>query len=153
MASVHISLNVGDLEKSADFYGRFLGDPAKRKPGYVKFVNAEPEIHLALQPYGGDAPRGEGALSHLGIRVGTPEEVHAWQRRLEERGLTPRIEEETACCYALQEKIWLADPDGNQWEVYAVIEDLEEAGRCGPESGCGCASDPAQTRAGTLPTV
>jgi catechol 2,3-dioxygenase-like lactoylglutathione lyase family enzyme len=137
MAGVHISLHVGDLEKSAEFYGRFLGDPAKRKPGYVKFVTSDPEIHLALQPWGrGDRPGAGGALSHLGIRVSTPEEVHAWRERLEQRGLSPRVEASTACCYALQEKIWVADPDGNQWEVYSVIEDLEEAGQCGPGSGC-----------------
>ncbi|MBC8645780.1 MAG: VOC family protein [Thermoanaerobaculia bacterium] len=152
MAGVHISLQVGDLEKSAEFYSRFLGDPAKKKPGYVKFVTEDPEIHLALQPGGGrPEASGSGVLSHLGIRVSTPEEVHGWRRRLEASGLSPRIEAQTACCYALQEKIWLSDPDGNEWEVYAVLEDLEEAGRCGPGSGC-CEGTVQQT-SGSLPAV
>jgi catechol-2,3-dioxygenase len=151
MAGVHISLQVGDLEKSAEFYGRFLGDPAKRKPGYVKFVTADPEIHLALQPSGRPGRPGPGALSHLGIRVSTPEEVQTWRRRLEDRGLSPRVEAMTACCYALQEKIWVTDPDGNSWEVYSVLEDLEEAGQCGP--GSGCSDETVVEPAGALPGV
>ncbi|MFN2387680.1 MAG: ArsI/CadI family heavy metal resistance metalloenzyme [Thermoanaerobaculia bacterium] len=151
MAGVHISLQVGDLEKSTLFYSRFLGEPAKKKPGYVKFVTANPEIHLALQPGSTTAPAGGGVLSHLGIRVGSPDEVHGWRRRLEANGLSPRIEALTACCYALQEKIWLADPDGNEWEVYAVLEDLEEEGHCGPGSGCCEKTQPEP--AGALPAI
>jgi catechol-2,3-dioxygenase len=151
MAGVHISLQVGDLEKSTEFYARFLGEPAKKKPGYVKFVTEDPEIHLALQPGGAGGAPERGVLSHLGIRVGSPEEVHGWRRRLEASGLSPRIEALTACCYALQEKIWLADPDGNEWEVYAVLEDLEEEGRCGP--GSGCCEKTLPEPAGSLPAV
>ena len=151
MAGVHISLQVEDLDKSVEFYSRFLGDPAKKKPGYVKFVTEDPEIHLALQPGGRPDASGHGVLSHLGIRVRTPEEVHGWRQRLEASGLSPRIEARTECCYALQEKIWLSDPDGNEWEVYAVLEDLEEPGRCGPGTGC-CEGETGQT-AGSLPAV
>ena len=124
-ASVHISLNVGDLDRSVDFYRRFLGEPAKLKSDYAKFVTAAPEIHLALQP-GAVAKGAPGALSHLGIRVDSTEEVRGWKARLGERGVVTEEETRESCCYAVQDKFWLSDPDGNRWEVYTVLEDIEQ---------------------------
>jgi catechol 2,3-dioxygenase-like lactoylglutathione lyase family enzyme len=124
-ASVHISLNVSDLDRSVDFYRHFLGEPAKLKSDYAKFVTADPEIHLALQP--ADRPMSaSGALSHLGIRVDSTDEVRKWKNALSERGVTTEEEKREACCYAVQDKFWLSDPDGNRWEVYTVLEDIEQ---------------------------
>jgi catechol 2,3-dioxygenase-like lactoylglutathione lyase family enzyme len=135
-SSIHISLNVSDLPRSTDFYRRFLGEPRKLKADYVKFVAAEPEIHLALQP---GAVSGSGSLSHLGIRVDSAECVAEWKRALNGRGLPTGEEKREACCYALQDKFWLTDPDGNRWEIYTVLEDIDqkaEAGTtcCAPKS-------------------
>ena len=127
-SSVHISLNVSDLSRSVDFYRRFLGEPRKLKADYAKFVAAEPEIHLALQP--GEI-RGPGALSHLGIRVDSPGRVREWRSTLDGRGLPTEEEKREACCYALQEKFWVTDPDGNRWEVYTVLEDIEQKADAG----------------------
>lgn len=124
--SVHISLNVRDLDSSVDFYRRFFGEPAKRKPDYAKFVTRDPEIHLALVPGLGTTAR--GALSHLGIRVGSTGEVDRWKSELRTRGLEVVDSERGNCCYALQDKFWLMDPDGNQWEIYTVLEDVETMG-------------------------
>jgi catechol 2,3-dioxygenase-like lactoylglutathione lyase family enzyme len=121
-SSVHVSLNVSNLSRSVDFYRRFLGEPRKLEADYAKFVGEEPEIHLALQP--ADI-RGSGALSHLGIRVDSTEVVERWRRVLASRGLPTEEEKREACCYALQEKFWVSDPDGNRWEVYTVLEDLD----------------------------
>ena len=121
--SVHISLHVGDLDRSVAFYRGLFGEPAKLKPDYAKFVTRDPEIHLALMP-GRDAGSGPGALSHLGIRVGSIDEVRDWKTRLGARGVGVENEERTECCYALQEKFWLTDPDGNRWEIYTVLEDV-----------------------------
>jgi len=121
-SAVHISLNVSDLSRSVDFYRRFLGEPRKLETDYAKFVAAEPEVHLALQP--GEI-RGSGALSHLGIRVDSPEHVRQWRNALGARGLPTEEEKREACCYALQEKFWVTDPDGNRWEVYTVLEDID----------------------------
>lgn len=137
--SVHISLRVSDLARSVDFYRRLLGDPAKLKPGYAKFIGADPEIHLALAP--GLAPGGAPtSLSHLGIRVGSVEEVERRRADLRARGLAVEDEARGECCYALQEKFWVADPDGNRWEIYTVLKDVEvmaprPAGSCCAASG------------------
>ena len=126
-SAVHVSLNVSDLARSIDFYRRFLGEPKKLKSDYAKFVGADPEIHLALQP--GPDTKSPGSLSHLGIRVDTSDEVRAWKRTLKERGLPAEEEKREACCYALQEKFWMSDPDGNRWEIYNVVEDVEDRAR------------------------
>ncbi len=133
--AVHVSLNVSNLDRSAEFYRRFFGEPTKRKADYVKFVGAQPEIHLALQPGRSQAGAG-GALSHLGIRVDTSDAVRAWKRTLLARGLPAEEEKRESCCYALQDKFWVSDPDGNRWEVYNVIEDVEADAACEPRACC-----------------
>ena len=127
-SSVHISLNVSDLPKAVDFYRGFLGEPKKRKADYAKFVSENPEIHLALQPGLESGARG-GPLSHLGIRVESIEEVRRWRSELRARGVVSDEEKREACCYAIQDKFWLTDPDGNRWEIYTVLEDIEEVSR------------------------
>ena len=122
-SAVHISLNVSDLSRSVAFYQGLFGEPKKLKSDYAKFVSAEPEIHLALQP-GLHSP-GAGALSHLGIRVESTEEVRRWRSDLKARGVVSEEEKREDCCYAVQDKFWLSDPDGNRWEIYAVIEDTD----------------------------
>lgn len=126
-ASVHISLNVRDLARSVEFYRGVFGEPKKLKPDYAKFVGAEPELHLALQPALKES--GSGSLSHLGIRVETVDEVRRWRSDLKARGIVSDEEKREACCYALQDKFWLTDPDGNRWEVYTVLEDIEDVPR------------------------
>ncbi len=126
-ASVHVSLQVGNLAKSVEFYRGFFGEPKKLKADYAKFVGAEPELHLSLQP-GLSAPT-PGSLSHLGIRVETVEDVRRWRSDLKARGIVSDEEKREACCYAIQDKFWLTDPDGNRWEVYTVLEDIEDVSR------------------------
>jgi len=132
--SVHISLNVRDLGRSVDFYRRFFGEPAKLKTDYAKFVARDPEIHLALEP-GLGAESGSGTLSHLGIRVGSTDEVRRRREDLAGRGLAVEDEAHSECCYALQDKFWLTDPDGNRWEVYTVLEDVGTMAT-GASAGC-----------------
>ena len=117
----HLSLDVPDLDRSVAFYSELFGqEPAKRKPGYAKFEIADPPVAIALQ----QASR--PALSHLGIRVDTTDEVESASARLKQSGLVTLDERDTACCYALQDKVWVADPAGNRWEVYTLLGDVEE---------------------------
>ena len=124
-SAVHVSLKVSDLEKSVEFYRGLFGEPAKRKPAYVKFVGAEPEIHLALQPSLPAPQAAAGTLSHLGIRVDSTAEVRRRREELKSRGVVSEEEKREECCYALQDKFWLTDPDGNRWEIYTVLEDVD----------------------------
>ena len=117
----HLALNVRDVEKSIDFYRNMLDlEPSKVRTGYAKFDIQNPPLNLTLNqvPF-----EGGGALSHLGIQVATTEDVNALRDLWELKGLIPREEKQTTCCYALQDKAWISDPDGNEWEVFVVLED------------------------------
>lgn len=121
----HLSLDVADLESSVAFYRDLFGaEPAKAKPGYAKFELADPPVAVALNE------RGQPGLNHLGIRVESTGEVEQASGRLAASGLATRDERDTSCCYARQDKVWATDPAGHRWEVYTVLEDVEEVGAC-----------------------
>ena len=118
----HVSINVRNVEKSIDFYRRMLGiEPSKVRAGYAKFDIQNPPLNLALNevPSLTDA----GALSHLGLQVGSTDDVLATRLRWAAAGLVTRDEMQTDCCYAKQDKTWVHDPDGNEWEVFVVLQD------------------------------
>jgi catechol 2,3-dioxygenase-like lactoylglutathione lyase family enzyme len=123
MSRVQLALNVSDLDEAVAFYSRLLGvGPAKRKPGYANFAVADPPLKLVL------FETGEGVgerLNHLGIEVDSTDEVVAATARLDRSGLGTDVEEQTTCCYAVQDKVWVTDPDGARWEVYTVLADAE----------------------------
>jgi len=113
----HISLNVSNIEASVAFYEKAFGVQAsKRRPGYAKFDLSEPNLNLTMQ----EAPRTGVNASHFGIQVASTEDVQAATTRFSQAGLATRTEEDTACCYAVQDKVWVVDPDGNAWEVFVV---------------------------------
>lgn len=122
---VHVSVNVRNVEKSIDFYRRMLGiEPAKVRTGYAKFDVQNPPVNLALNEVPDlDGASRTGALSHLGIQVRSTDDVYAIRQRWAEAGLVTRDEMQTDCCYAKQDKTWVHDPDGNEWEVFVVLED------------------------------
>ncbi|HEV7923228.1 MAG TPA: ArsI/CadI family heavy metal resistance metalloenzyme [Thermoanaerobaculia bacterium] len=136
----HVSINVRNVSTSIDFYRRMLGiEPAKVRIGYAKFDVQNPPLNLALN----EAPtlQGAGALSHLGIQVGSTADVLAVRQQWAERGLVTRDEMQTDCCYATQDKTWVHDPDGNQWEVFVVLQDnlpesASAAGCCTADGVC-----------------
>lgn len=117
----HIAINVSDVLQSIEFYRRMLGlDPCKVRNGYAKFDVQNPPLNLTLNERKGVTA---GALSHLGIQVDSSEDVMAVKQNWIDVGLVTRDEMQTNCCYAVQDKTWVADPDGNQWEVFVVLED------------------------------
>ncbi len=127
---VQLALNVRDLDAAVDFYGRLFGvAPAKRRPGYANFAVARPPLKLVLIE--DPSARGDGvtgALNHLGVEVTSPAEVGEAARRLAGEGLETLTQDATSCCYAVQDKVWVHDPDGAPWEVYTVLADAPAAG-------------------------
>jgi len=143
VSRVQLALNVADIDAAVVFYSKLFGaEPAKRRPGYANFAIVEPPLKLVLIE--NPSARGEGvagALNHLGVEVSTPEEVRTATRRLAGRGLDAEVQESTTCCYAVQDKAWVNDPDGAPWEIYTVLADApaETGLGCGTES---CAVEP-----------
>jgi len=117
----HVSINVRNVRESIEFYRKMLGiEPAKVRTGYAKFDVQNPPLNLALNEIQFNE---RGTLSHLGIQVASTDDVLAVRMRWADEGLVTQDEMQTNCCYAIQDKTWVTDPDGNQWEVFVVLED------------------------------
>jgi catechol 2,3-dioxygenase-like lactoylglutathione lyase family enzyme len=120
MSRVQLALNVSDLDSAIEFYSKlFNTKPAKVREGYANFAIAEPPLKLVLIA-GGGTP---GTMNHLGIEVESTDEVASATKRLASEGLVTAVEEETTCCFAVQDKVWVNAPDGEPWEVYTVLAD------------------------------
>ena len=136
----HLAINVRNVDSSIDFYTKMLGiEPSKVRTGYAKFDVQNPPLNLTLNQV---AFTDSGALSHMGIQVASTEDVLAQREIWAERGLITRDEMQTDCCYATQDKTWVNDPDGNEWEVFVVLKDNLPEGTVHIDSTC-CAVTPA----------
>ncbi len=123
MSRVQLALNVADIDEAIDFYSKlFATEPAKVRPGYANFASGRPAAEAG--PHRGRQPD-PGTLNHLGVEVPTTDEVSAAQARLAGEGLATALEEETSCCYAVQDKVWVDGPGGEPWEIYTVLSDTE----------------------------
>jgi catechol 2,3-dioxygenase-like lactoylglutathione lyase family enzyme len=121
MSRVQLALRVSDLEGSIAFYSKLFGaEPAKRRPGYANFAITEPPLKLVLLEGEGDGPT---RLDHLGVEVEDTGQVTAATARLSEQGMATDVEENTTCCYAVQDKVWVTGPGRERWEVYTVLGD------------------------------
>jgi catechol 2,3-dioxygenase-like lactoylglutathione lyase family enzyme len=132
--NIHLHLIVADLTRSAAFYELLFGTPVKVKDGYRKFLPEFAPLNLALSERRAGVAA-EGTVSHLGIQFETSEEVRAQLARVKSLGLPVREEVGVACCHANQDKFWVKDPDGLEWELYKINFDIEEAA-APPDSGC-----------------
>ncbi len=140
MSRVQLALNVSNVDEAVAFYSKlFQTEPAKRRPGYANFAIAQPPLKLVLI----ENPSQSGTLNHLGVEMETSEEVQVATDRFQQLNLETKFEEQTTCCYALQDKVWVHDPDGAPWEVYTVLADSsirdQESTEADPLSVC-CAS-------------
>lgn len=142
----HLALNVRNVETSIEFYKKMLGlEPSKVRDRYAKFDVQNPPLNLTLNEHSFNE---RGALSHLGIQVASTADVLLMRERWAEAGLITRDEMQTDCCYATQDKTWVRDPDGNEWEAFVVLKDnLPETAPC--ESGSKVTEGHAETAVDT----
>jgi catechol 2,3-dioxygenase-like lactoylglutathione lyase family enzyme len=139
MSRVQLALNVADIDESVAFYSKLFGtEPTKRQPGYANFAIANPPLKLVLMEVLGQ--RGEGvvgALNHLGVEVESADEVVQATEKLAGKGFDTEVQDGTICCFAVQDKVWVSDPDGAPWEIYTVLADApSESGIAGDGSCC-----------------
>ena len=122
MSRVQLALNVSNVDEAVAFYTKLFGvEPAKRRDGYANFAVDSPPLKLVLI----ENPTAAGSLNHLGVEVFSTDEVTAAQVRLAGDGLATATEEHVTCCYAVQDKVWVDDPDGAPWEIYTVLGDSD----------------------------
>ena len=121
----HVSLNVSNIDVAVAFYEKAFGVAVtKRRPGYAKFDLESPSLNLSMV----EAPRTGINASHFGIQVASTDDVLEAKAKFEAAGLRTITEEQTSCCYAVQDKVWVEDPDGNSWEVFVVLGDSASMG-------------------------
>src|SRR6201989_1235588 len=149
MSRVQLALNVNDIDEAVSFSTALFGtEPAKRRPGYANFAIAEPPLKLVLIE---GEPERATVLDHLGVEVACTDEVGAAAARLSGLGLATAEENDTTCCYAVQDKVWVRGPGGEPWEVYTVEADAPDATIVPPDHASGrgeCGAPPATDGAG-----
>ena len=154
MSRVQLALKVSDLDRSVQFYSTLFGvEPAKRRPGYANFAIDEPPLKLVLLE---GEPGQPTVMDHLGVEVFSTDEVTAATTRLTGSGLVTLTEDDTECCYAVQDKVWVRGPGDEPWEVYVVKGDADRltkedtaACRCGQADDAQADDDqPATAAAG-----
>ena len=136
MSRLQLALNVENLDESVAFYSKLFGtDPAKVRPGYANFAVENPALKLILM----ENPGQGGSINHLGIEVADTDAVDAEQSRLATHGLAMLDARDSTCCYAKQDKFWVEGaPNGEEWEVYTVLEDSPTFSLTAVEGGTAC---------------
>jgi catechol 2,3-dioxygenase-like lactoylglutathione lyase family enzyme len=148
---LQLALNVSNLDDAIAFYSKlFDSPPAKVRSGYANFAIVDPPLKLVLIEHADAREKGiAGALNHLGVEVEEPAQVAQATARLSGEGLDTMEQQGTTCCFAVQDKVWVEDPDATPWEVYAVLADAPvESGLAG--DGTCCASVGSDAPAGTV---
>ncbi|MCG8420954.1 MAG: VOC family protein [Proteobacteria bacterium] len=139
---VHISLDVNNFERSLSFYRvLFNTEPVKLKKDYAQFILSDPPVNLVLNYFGRKVDVKDAPTNHFGIQVKSSERISDVKARYEKHGFHVVEEGDVACCYSLQTKVWVADPDGNKWEVY--IAEAESDHGCGDDCICWEQIDPS----------
>jgi predicted enzyme related to lactoylglutathione lyase len=139
MSRIQLALRVSDLAGSIEFYSKlFNTEPAKLRPGYANFAIDEPPLKLVLLEGAADQPT---VMDHLGVEVFTADEVAAATSRLSDAGLATFAEDDTTCCYALQDKVWVHGPGNEPWEVYIVKADADQLAKATDSTCCAAPAD------------
>ena len=150
MSRVQLALNVNDLDSAIEFYSKlFATEPAKVREGYANFAIAEPPLKLVLI----ENPGQGGSLNHLGVEVEHTDLVTAATERLRAAGLATDVEENTTCCYAVQDKVWVHGPDAEPWEVYTVLADAPVLHKVPADGESACCSTGAEADAVAEPVT
>jgi len=120
---MHVSLYVSNLAATVNFYNSFFGQqPDKIKPGYTKYILEKPSLIISFVE---NQERVIANFGHLGFQIDTLEELNERLAVAKQKQLISKEEMGTNCCYAVQDKFWVSDPDGVQWEVYYFHADAE----------------------------
>jgi len=122
---LQLALNVRDIDEAVEYYTKLFGvEPAKRKPGYANFAIDAPPLKLVLF----EVPDAPERLNHLGVETFEQDDVDSAIERFSDAGISQKVQEDTTCCHARQNKVWSVDPQGMRWEWYRVLEDVDEYG-------------------------
>lgn len=152
---IHISVPVSNLDASKAFYTRLFGaQPAKVKPDYANWRLDTPALHLALV-HAPQAVDRKNPVRHFGVELFDTGDLGDWRQRAEQAGMQLRTEEQVTCCYAVADKFWAQDPDGNEWEFWVRSDEANAMSGAGRQAKVGecCAPASAEAAAGRPATT
>jgi catechol 2,3-dioxygenase-like lactoylglutathione lyase family enzyme len=153
---IHMGIAVRNLDRSIAFYQTLFGQgPSKTRPRYAKFEVAEPPVNLSLNEVSGETGP-KNPVTHFGIQVKSSDAVSQVAERLAKGAIFTRVENQVSCCYAVQNKIWATDPDGNKWEIYVVLDNDGSQHQSSQADCCSqteCCSDAAVGNTGSARAV
>lgn len=120
---MHVSLYVKNLEETIKFYSTFFGqEPSKVENKYTKYILDEPALIISFIE---NPSKVQAFFGHLGFQVESKEELAKKLAIAKKYDLVSLEEEEVSCCYAIQDKFWVQDPNGVAWEVYYFHKDVK----------------------------
>jgi len=129
----HVSINVRSVTAALPFYRTlFNARPTKLRADYAKWESEDPPVNLTLNEH----PDSVSRVGHFGIEVKSTDAVQEYLKRFRQMKVSvDATENDVACCFAVQTKIWAKDPDGNHWEIFVVTDaDVDEG--CGATCIC-----------------
>ncbi|MCH1626897.1 ArsI/CadI family heavy metal resistance metalloenzyme [Fredinandcohnia quinoae] len=133
---MHVGINVTNLNESIEFYKKVFDiEPIKIKSDYAKFLLEEPGLNFTLNV---KEHVSGNQVGHFGFQVNDFGEVVQQKERLEKLGFFAREEMDVTCCYATQDKFWVTDPNGNEWEFFYTKSDVENM----DSNNYGCCTNP-----------
>lgn len=143
MKRFHVHMHVDDLPRNIAFYSAMFNQaPARTEGDYAKWMLEDPPVNFAISTRG-DKP----GVDHLGIQVGTADELAALKDNATRADMALLDEGETTCCYARSDKYWVTDPQGMAWEQFHTLDSIPVFSQakpaatpasacCAPKSGC-----------------
>lgn len=122
MKRLHVHVAVRDIESAVRFYSTLFGaEPTVLKADYAKWRLEDPHINFAIS-----RRERERGLAHLGIEMGSREDLVDTCARLRRADAPVREDGTVTCCYARSEKAWITDPAGLAWEAFHTTGETEE---------------------------
>lgn len=136
-SKVHISINTDRFNETVAFYkALFSTEPVKHYDNYAKFDLAQPGLNLAINgkpKVDRSAAEDQRPLNHFGIELASSAQVRAAIERFYGLAFKVQVEQEVECCHGIQDKVWVKDPNGHLWEIFAVL-----VADTGPGAGSCC---------------
>src|SRR4029450_10895246 len=123
MIRFHVHVTTHDLPASVATYSGLFGPPAVEKSDYAKWEPARFPVIFAVS-----TRKRAAGLDHLGIKADSEDELRAPRAALQAAGLAQVEQRGAECCYVRADKVWVPDPNGIPWELYAGAGSIEVFG-------------------------
>lgn len=119
----HLSIIVRNIKETAEFYGKFLGEPIKINEEKIVYQIGDTKIFFRL-PYSEwrERDKDQSGLNHIGFGVSDVEELKKFETILNENNIK---NSGVKISKLGTEFIWFDDPNGYRLEFYRRLDRME----------------------------